>query len=30
MAQKPTKQKLNLVPFGVSGFFLPAHLLVAA
>nr|DAO82132.1 MAG TPA: hypothetical protein [Caudoviricetes sp.] len=25
MAQKPTKQKLDLVPFGISGFFLPAH-----
>ena len=30
MAQKPTKQALKLVPFGISDFFLPARLLVTA
>jgi len=28
MAQKPSEQELKLVPFGISDFFLPAHLLV--
>jgi len=30
MAQKPTKKTPELVPFGISDFFLPARLQVAA
>lgn len=30
MAQKTSEQALKLVPFGISDFFLPAHLLVTA